>query len=63
MSFQEDPDDADEQEEEEPQETVIHVEMPKVSLDLGNQIHFVKFPNFLSVEPRCAILHIFKISS
>ncbi|VDP09542.1 unnamed protein product, partial [Soboliphyme baturini] len=33
-------------------ETLIDAEVPKINIDLGNQIHFVKFPNFLSVEPR-----------
>lgn len=33
-------------------ETIIEVDIPKISLDLGDQVHFVKFPNFLSVEPR-----------
>lgn len=40
------------EEETEAAETLIEVEIPKVNLELGNQIHFVKFPNFLSVEPR-----------
>lgn len=31
---------------------MIDVEIPKINVDLGNQIHFVKFPNFLGVEPR-----------
>lgn len=34
------------------EETILNAEIPKISVDLGNQIHFVKFPNFLSVEPR-----------
>jgi len=40
------------QEEEEPQETRIEVEIPKISTNLGKQLHFVKLPNFLSVETR-----------
>jgi RNA polymerase-associated protein LEO1 len=28
------------------------VEFPKISSDLGREIHFVKLPNFLSVETR-----------
>jgi RNA polymerase-associated protein LEO1 len=28
------------------------VEIPKISSDLGREIHFVKLPNFLSVETR-----------
>ncbi|XP_075287820.1 RNA polymerase-associated protein LEO1 isoform X3 [Opisthocomus hoazin] len=42
-----------EQQEEEPiPETRIEVEIPKVNTDLGNDLYFVKLPNFLSVEPR-----------
>ncbi|KAM9532928.1 RNA polymerase-associated protein LEO1 isoform 1-T1 [Guaruba guarouba] len=42
-----------EQPEEEPiPETRIEVEIPKVNTDLGNDLYFVKLPNFLSVEPR-----------
>lgn len=38
---------------EEPQpETRIDVEIPKITTDLGKEIHFVKMPNFLSVETR-----------
>ena len=39
--------------EEEPEvipETVFDVEIPKISADLGKELHFVKLPNFLSVE-------------
>ncbi len=40
-------------EEEEPvPETRIDVEVPKITTDLGKEIHFVKLPNFLSVDPR-----------
>ena len=43
----------DEEKEEEPiTETRIDVEIPKISCDLGRDIHFVKLPNFLSVETR-----------
>jgi len=35
-----------------PPETRIDVEIPKITTDLGKGIHFVKLPNFLSVEPR-----------
>jgi hypothetical protein len=35
-----------------PPETRIDVEIPKISSDLGREIHFVKLPNFLSVETR-----------
>jgi RNA polymerase-associated protein LEO1 len=28
------------------------VQIPKISSDLGREIHFVKLPNFLSVETR-----------
>lgn len=48
--FQED--EEDQEEEAEQPETIIEVDIPKISLDLGKQTHFVKFPNFLSVEPR-----------
>uniref|UniRef100_A0A915K3W9 RNA polymerase-associated protein LEO1 n=1 Tax=Romanomermis culicivorax TaxID=13658 RepID=A0A915K3W9_ROMCU len=44
--------DQEEEQEEEIAETLIDVEIPKISADLGSQLHFVKFPNFLSVEPR-----------
>ncbi|GCB70317.1 hypothetical protein scyTo_0005648 [Scyliorhinus torazame] len=40
------------QEEEPIPETRIEVEIPKVNTDLGNDLYFVKLPNFLSVEPR-----------
>jgi len=33
-------------------ETRIDVEVPKINTDLGKEIHFVKLPNFLSVESR-----------
>jgi len=33
-------------------ETRIDVEVPKINTDLGRDIHFVKLPNFLSVESR-----------
>lgn len=45
-------DDEGEKEEEPPPETRIDVEIPKISCDLGREIHFVKLPNFLSVETR-----------
>lgn len=35
-----------------PPETRIEVEIPKVNTDLGNELYFVKLPNFLSVETR-----------
>lgn len=42
-----------EQEEEEVEpEQLINIEMPRVKTDLGKELHFVKLPNFLSVEPR-----------
>ncbi|KAH0619953.1 hypothetical protein JD844_014415 [Phrynosoma platyrhinos] len=40
----------DQQEEEPIPETRIEVEIPKVNTDLGNDLYFVKLPNFLSVE-------------
>ena len=30
----------------------IDVEIPKISFDVGREIHFMKMPNFLSVETR-----------
>jgi len=39
-------------EEEQIPETRIDVEVPKINTDLGRDIHFVKLPNFLSVESR-----------
>lgn len=44
--------DHDHAEEEPISETRIEVEIPKVNTDLGNDLYFVKLPNFLSVEPR-----------
>uniref|UniRef100_H3A3W0 RNA polymerase-associated protein LEO1 n=1 Tax=Latimeria chalumnae TaxID=7897 RepID=H3A3W0_LATCH len=44
--------DQDQPEEEPIPETRIEVEIPKVNTDLGNDLYFVKLPNFLSVEPR-----------
>lgn len=34
------------------EETRIEVQIPKINTNLGDNIHFVRFPNFLSVEPR-----------
>ena len=31
---------------------MISIEIPRVKTDLGKDVHFVKLPNFLSVEPR-----------
>lgn len=45
----------DEDKENEPEpipETRIDVEVPKITCDLARDIHFVKLPNFLSVETR-----------
>ena len=44
--------DADEAEEEQEPENIVNVEIPKIKTDLGKEIHFVKLPNFLSVEPK-----------
>ncbi|XP_057657520.1 another transcription unit protein-like [Diorhabda carinulata] len=47
--------DDEEDKENEPEpipETRIDVEVPKITCDLGKDIHFVKLPNFLSVETR-----------
>ncbi|PSN33955.1 Another transcription unit protein, partial [Blattella germanica] len=45
-------DEAEKEPEEPPPETRIDVEIPKITSDLGREIHFVKLPNFLSVETR-----------
>jgi len=45
------PEGAGEEEEQVP-ETRIDVEVPKIKTNLGNEMHFVKLPNFLSVEQR-----------
>ena len=42
----------DKPEEEPVPETRIDVEVPKINTDLGKEIHFVKLPNFLSMESR-----------
>lgn len=42
----------DKPEEDQIPETRIDVEVPKINTDLGRDIHFVKLPNFLSVESR-----------
>ena len=34
------------------QETRIDVEVPKISTDLGQEVNFIKLPNFLSVDCR-----------
>jgi len=49
----------EEEMEEEPPETRIDVEIPKINTDLGRQLHFVKLPNFLSVETRSGLSVIF----
>lgn len=33
-------------------ETRIDADIPKITTDLGKELHFVKLPNFLSVETR-----------
>lgn len=33
-------------------ETRIDADIPKITTDLGKEIHFIKLPNFLSVETR-----------
>ena len=42
----------EEEEEDQVQETRIDVEVPKISTNLGSDIHFVKLPNFLSIDCR-----------
>jgi RNA polymerase-associated protein LEO1 len=48
----------EEKEEEEP-ETVINIDLARVKTELGKEVHFVKLPNFLSVEPRYIIMNVF----
>lgn len=43
------------QEEEEEEVPRINVEIPRCVANLGSEVHFVKLPNFLSVETRCDI--------
>lgn len=45
-------DDKEKEVEEPIPERRIAVEIPKISVDLGSDLHFVKLPNFLSVETR-----------
>merc|ERR1719508_631316 len=40
------------QDEEQVPETRIDVEVPKIKTDIGKELHFVKLPNFLSVDSR-----------
>ena len=47
-----DDDDDEEPKEEEPPENRIEVEIPRIVTDLGQALHYVKLPNFLSVETR-----------
>ena len=42
----------EEQEPEELPETRIEVEIPRITTNLGKAVHYVKLPNFLSVETR-----------
>ncbi len=44
--------DKDEEEADQVPETRIDVEVPKISTNLGKELHFVKLPNFLSIECR-----------
>ncbi|CAB0014185.1 unnamed protein product, partial [Nesidiocoris tenuis] len=45
-------DQEEEKEDEPPPETRIDVEIPRIVCDIGRELHFVKLPNFLSVETR-----------
>ncbi|CAG5121753.1 unnamed protein product, partial [Candidula unifasciata] len=45
-------DDDEENKEEEPPENRIEVEIPRIVTDLGSSLHYVKLPNFLSVDTR-----------
>ncbi|XP_042913308.1 RNA polymerase-associated protein LEO1-like [Parasteatoda tepidariorum] len=43
----------DQEEQEEPvPETKIELEIPRIATNLGKEVHFVKLPNFLSVDTR-----------
>ncbi|KAG0716625.1 RNA polymerase-associated protein LEO1 [Chionoecetes opilio] len=44
--------DEDKEDEGPPPETRIEAEIPKINTDLGRDIHFIKLPNFLSIETR-----------
>lgn len=35
-----------------PPETRIELEIPRICTNLGREVHFVKLPNFLSVDTR-----------
>ena len=52
-------DDEDENKEEEPPENRIEVEIPRMVTQLGSNPHYVKLPNFLSVETRSETKHQF----
>ena len=52
-------DDEDENKEEEPPENRIEVEIPRIVTQLGSNPHYVKLPNFLSVETRSETKHQF----
>jgi RNA polymerase-associated protein LEO1 len=42
----------EEEQEEVESEQLIDIQIPRVKTDLGKEVHFVKLPNFLSVESR-----------
>lgn len=42
----------EEEEEEEIQEIRIDAVFPKINTNLGDSLHFVKLPNFLSIDPK-----------
>ncbi len=50
LSFHPKAEEADEEEHEE--EQIINIEIPRTKVDLGKEIHFVKLPNFLSIESK-----------
>lgn len=52
MDLDQGQDEEEEEDEPPPPETRIEAEIPKINTDLGREIHFVKLPNFLSVETR-----------
>ena len=49
---QEKPEGQEEQPEEEEEGVAIEIELPKYNVPLGNELYFIKLPNFLSVETK-----------
>ena len=53
--------DEENREPEEQPETRIEVEIPRINTDLGKALHYVKLPNFLSVETRYTVISFFPL--